>query len=231
MKKIGLIGGMSWQSTLHYYEQLNEEINRRLGGMHSASILLESVDFQPIVQAQEERDWETIGKRLAAAARSLEQGGAEMTAISSNTVHAAASYVTNAVPLPFLHIADATARALQEAGVQTTGLIGTTHTMQGAWYRNRLEQYGIRVIVPEETEQQELHRQIFEELCFSKAYSASRRAAVQILEGLRERGAEGVVLGCTEFSILLKQEDSPLPLFDSTSLHVQEIAHMALKQD
>ncbi|MFZ4451159.1 aspartate/glutamate racemase family protein [Salibacterium aidingense] len=223
MRKIGLIGGMSWQSTLHYYKKLNEGFHERMGGMHSAPILLESLDFQPIAAAQERQDWESIGQQLAEAARSLEIGGAGFLAICSNTVHAAASYVTEASSLPLLHIADSSARALHAAGIQTVGFIGTAYSMQSSWYRDRLQSYGITMIVPENAAQQELQRQIFEELCFGNVEASSKEQTLQIIGNLHQNGAEGVLLGCTEFSMMIKAKDVSLPLFDSTGLHVQEI--------
>ncbi|MFB4162496.1 aspartate/glutamate racemase family protein [Alteribacillus sp. JSM 102045] len=228
MKKIGLIGGMSWQSTLHYYQTLNEEISERLGGMHSARVLLESVDFENVVRAQEKDDWELVGKILVEAALNLEKGGAELLAICSNTVHAAASRVQNASTLPFIHIADATAAAVKNQGIQKVGLIGTEYLMKSSWYRERLHSCDLEVLLPGEAEQKELQRQIFEELCFGNVRSSSKSKTIHILHALKKRGAEGMILGCTELGLMIQDKDVSYPVFNSSEIHVKKIADQAL---
>ncbi|SDI07545.1 aspartate/glutamate racemase family protein [Alteribacillus bidgolensis] len=228
MKKIGLIGGISWQSTHYYYKKINEEVSQRLGGMHSARVLLESVDFNDIVAAQENDDWELVGETLTEAALNLEKGGAQFLAICSNTVHAAASKVQHSSNLPFIHIADATADAVKNQGIVKVGLIGTEYLMKSSWYRERLHSCSIEVILPGEVEQKELQRQIFEELCFSHVRSSSKRQTVNILNNMRKQGAEGMVLGCTEFGLMLQEKDVSYPIFDSSEIHIKKITDQAL---
>lgn len=219
MKTIGLIGGMSWESTTLYYQIINREVARRLGGLHSAPMSLVSLDFQAIADRQKRGDWAGMADILCQAARRLAQSGADCVLIGTNTMHRVADDVQAAVDLPLLHIADVTADAIVRAGLSVVGLTGTRFTMEQEFYVDRLARRGIRCVIPSATERDEIHRVIFEELCRGVIRDDSRSALARIIVALQARGAQGVVLGCTELPLLLKPADSPLPLFDTTELH------------
>ena len=220
MKTIGLIGGMSWESTLHYYQSLNEQVKQRLGGLHSAKIVLYSVDFHDIEQLQRTGQWDEAGVRLATAARALEAAGADVLVLCTNTMHKVAPAIEAAVAIPFLHIADPTAEAIKHAGLQRIALLGTRFTMEEDFYRGRLEaQHGLQVIVPEAPDREIVHNVIYNELCLGVIRESSRQAHREIIARLVAKGAQGIILGCTEIAMLVSPADSPVPVFDTTQLH------------
>lgn len=229
MKTIGLLGGMSWESTVPYYRAINERIKERLGGLHSAKLLLYSVDFHEIERLQHTGSWDAAGDLLAAAARSLAAAGADFLVLCTNTMHRVAPRIEAAVGIPLLHIADPTAEEIRRAGLSTVGLLGTRFTMEQAFYRDRLqERHGIAVLVPEREDRDVVHRIIYEELCRGVIAPASRAAYRRIMADLAARGAEAIVLGCTEIALLVGPEDAAVPLFDTTSLHARQAADLAL---
>ena len=230
MKTIGLIGGMSWESTANYYRDINERIKQRLGGLHSARILLYSVDFQEIERLQHQGRWDEAGEQLGDIARRLEGAGADVVALCTNTMHKVAPAIEAALRVPFLHIADPTAQAVKQAGIGRIGLLGTRFTMEEDFYRGRLVQrHGLDVIVPDPAERETVHRVIYDELCLGKVEERSRQAYRDIIAHLVERGAEGVILGCTEIAMLVSPADSPVPLFDTTQLHAVSAVDFALQ--
>jgi len=232
MKTIGMIGGMSWESTALYYRRINELVRERLGGLHSAPIVLYSVDFQPIEALQRSGDWRRAGAELAAAAGAVERAGAELLLLCTNTMHKVAPEIEQAVSIPFLHIAGAAAAAIREAGLRRVGLLGTRFTMEQPFYAERLgARHGIEVIVPGEEDRTLVDRVIFEELCRGECNDASRAAYREVIARLEQRGAEGIVLGCTEITLLIKQADAELPLFDTTDLHAERAVELALSPD
>lgn len=229
MKTIGLIGGMSWESTQTYYRLINVAIREKLGGLHSARLVLYSVDFHDIEVLQRQGDWQAAGVLLAQAAQSLQAAGADMVVICTNTMHKVAEQVQAAVSIPLLHIADPTAQAIRAAGFQRVALLGTRFTMEQDFYRARLErQHGLQVIVPEQSERDVVHRIIYEELCLGQIKPESKAAYLNIICQLQTRGAQAVILGCTEISLLVQQTDLDLPLFDTTALHATAAADAAL---
>jgi len=229
MKTIGLIGGMSWESTLQYYRLINETIKDRLGGLHSAKIILYSVDFHDIERLQQACDWEAAGALLAGAARSLEGAGSDFLVLCTNTLHKVAPRIEAAVAIPLLHIADPTAGEIKRAGYSKVGLLGTRFTMEQAFYRERLsERHGLQVIIPDAEDRHAIHRIIFEELCLGSTLPESRSACRSIMGRLASQGAEAIILGCTEISLLVTQQDSEVPLFDTTTLHARAAAEQAL---
>lgn len=229
MKTIGLIGGMSWESTVPYYRQINEAIKERLGGLHSAKIVLYSVDFHEIERLQHAGDWESAGSLLAAAARALEAAGADFLVLCTNTMHKVAARIEAAVAIPLLHIADPTAAAIKRAGYTRVGLLGTRFTMEQDFYRARLaDRHGLQVIVPDAAEREIVHRVIYEELCLGIVKPESRRAYGEIMAGLASQGAQAVILGCTEIGLLVDRHDAPVPLFDTTAIHAYAAATAAL---
>ena len=230
MKTIGLIGGMSWESTAAYYRLVNEGIKQHLGGLHSAKIVLYSVDFQEIEHLQRAADWQAAGESLAYAAQAIERAGADCVLIATNTMHKVAPMVESTTQIPLLHIADATAQSIQKAGLQKVGLLGTRFTMEQDFYKNRMtERYGIDVVVPNEAERQVVHQIIYEELCLGQIKDESRAQYRQIIHNMVERDAvEAVILGCTEISLLVGESDSPVPLFDTTAIHAQAAVEFAL---
>jgi aspartate racemase len=228
MKTIGLIGGMSWESTIPYYRHINETVREQLGGLHSARLLLYSVDFHAIERLQQAGDWDAAGAAMADAARALQRGGADFLVLATNTMHLVADAITAATPLPLLHIADVTAAALRQAGIDTIGLLGTRFTREQAFYRERLQRHGLQVLVPDAAQRARVHAVIYDELCQGVVEAASRRDYQAIVATLAARGAEAVVLGCTEISLLLGQDDCALPLFDTTALHARAAALHAL---
>lgn len=229
MKTIGLIGGMSWESTIPYYRQINERIKERLGGLHSAKVVLYSVDFHEIERLQHAGDWDAAGRVLADAARSLTAAGADFLVLCTNTMHKVAPAIEAAVDIPLLHIADPTAAAIRAAGVSTVGLLGTRFTMEQAFYKERLEEkFGLRVLTPAESDRQVVHRIIYDELCLGQICDESRQEYRRIIAALVEQGAEAVILGCTEISLLVGPADASVPLFDTTALHARHAADAAL---
>lgn len=227
MKTIGLIGGMSWESTALYYRSINQETARRLGGLHSAPLLLHSVDFAPIEEMQRANDWAGLGELLAASAAKLAGAGAELIGLSTNTMHIVADRITRDLALPFLHIADPTVAALKTDGVETVGLLGTRFTMEMPFYRDRLTASGLEVLVPE-VEITNLNGIIYEELCRGIVRDASRDIYVRAIERLAARGAQAVILGCTEITLLIDDSSSPLPTYDTTDLHAKALVAAAL---
>ena len=229
MKTIGLLGGMSWESTLPYYRHINEAVRERLGGLHSARLVLYSLDFHEIEALQRQGDWAAAGTLLADAARRLESAGADFLLLCTNTMHKVADAIEAASALPLLHIADPTAAAIQAAGLQRVGLLGTRFTMEQPFYRQRLEdRHGIQVLVPDEPDRAEVHRVIYEELCRGVVSEASRQAYRQVIGRLVARGAQAVILGCTEIGLLVRADDAEVPLFDTCVLHAQAAAERAL---
>ena len=230
MKTIGLIGGMSWESTVPYYSHINEVVKARLGGLHSARLVLYSVDFHEIERLQHAGDWTAAGAVLADAARSLEAAGADFLVLCTNTMHKVAPAIEAAVGIPLLHIADPTAAAIQRAGHRTVGLLGTRFTMEEAFYRDRLrDRHGLGVVLPDAADREVVHGIIYEELCLGVVRAASRAAYLDIMARLAEQGAEAIILGCTEISLLVGQADCDIPLFDTTALHAAAAAEEALK--
>jgi len=228
MKTIGLLGGMSWESTVLYYQQINAGVKARLGGLHSAKIVLYSVDFHEVEVLQREGDWAAAGSMLAAAAQSLQTAGVDFLVICTNTMHKVVPAMEAAIAIPILHIADATAEAIKVQGVQTVGLLGTQFTMEQAFYKERLQQHGLRVLVPEVEARAIVHRVIYEELCLGEVFSKSREQYLQIIDGLKGQGAEGIIAGCTEITMLVQQSDLALPLLDTTAIHAAAAVDWAL---
>ncbi|MFZ6030284.1 MAG: aspartate/glutamate racemase family protein [Chloroflexota bacterium] len=229
MKTIGLIGGMSWESTLEYYRLINEGVKARLGGYHSAKCLLYSVDFAEIEALQRIGDWPRMAQLLGDAAQRLEYGGADFLLLCTNTMHKVAPEMQAAVNIPLLHIADAAGDAIRAAGLPCVGLLGTRFTMEQDFYAGRLErQHGLRVLVPDEDDRAFVHEVIFDELVLGKIEADSRARYGEIIAGLVERGAQGILLGCTEIGLLVRPEDSRVPLFDTTQLHARWAVNQAL---
>jgi len=229
MKTIGMIGGMSWESTLDYYRYLNEGIKSRLGGSHSAKCLLYSVDFDEIERYQHAGQWDLATVAMVEAALRLERGGADFLLICTNTMHKMAHEVQNAINIPILHIVDAVAGAVKASGLQKVGLLGTKFTMEGDFYRQRLTiLHGLDVIIPDSEEREVIHRVIYDELCLGKVENQSRKLYQQIIVNQSLQGAEGIILGCTEIGMLIKPEDSPIKLFDTTYIHAQLAVDFAL---
>ncbi|PQP88123.1 aspartate/glutamate racemase family protein [Paenibacillus sp. AR247] len=229
MKVIGLIGGMSWESSALYYRMVNEEVRSRLGGLHSAKCLLYSVDFEEIERYQAEGAWEKAGEVLGQTARALEKGGADFIVICTNTMHKVVDDIQSRIQIPILHIADATAAQIKESQIQTVGLLGTKYTMEQDFYKSRLELNGIQVIVPDRDDREAVNKIIYEELCLGKIHQESRDYYKKVIQGLIESGAEGIILGCTEIGLLVKPEDAEVPLFDTTYIHACEAVNMSLK--
>jgi aspartate racemase len=228
VRTLGLLGGMSWESTLPYYRIVNERIRQRLGGLHSAKLVLHSVDFADIEEMQRAGDWDTAGAILVEAARGLHAAGAECLVICTNTMHLVAPAIEAAVDLPLLHIADATAARIREAGLSRVALLGTRFTMERDFYRQRIEAAGIEVIVPEAAQREVVHRVIYEELCLGRILGTSCEAYRGIIEDLVARGAQGVILGCTEIGLLVGEGDASVPLFDTAWIHAEAAADWAL---
>ena len=219
MKTIGLIGGMSWESSVEYYRIINEEVKNRLGGLHSAKCLLYSVDFEEIEHYQAEGEWEKAGSLLGDVAQSLEKGGADFIVICTNTMHKVIGYMEEKINIPILHIADATADQIIGSNIQRVGLLGTKYTMEQDFYKSRIESKGINVIVPNQTEREMINKIIYEELCLGDIRQTSRDYYKKVIKSLVDSGAEGIILGCTEIGLLVKQGDSEVPLFDTTVIH------------
>lgn len=231
MKTIGLIGGMSWESTIPYYRQINETIKARLGGLHSARIILYSVDFHEIERLQHAGDWRTAGEVLANAARSLAAAGSDFLVLCTNTMHKVAPAIEAAVGIPLLHIADPTATEIKQAGHSTVGLLGTRFTMEQPFYRERLsKRHGLHVIVPGAEDRNSVHRIIYEELCLGMVLAESRSVFQRVMASLASQGAQAIILGCTEISLLVGQRDADVPLFDTTAIHARAAAEEALAE-
>jgi aspartate racemase len=229
MKTIGMIGGMSWESSAEYYRLVNEGIKAQLGGLHSAKSLLVSVDFAEIETLQRESRWEEAAQAMVEAARSLERGGADFIILCTNTMHKAAGKIQAQTHIPFLHIADPTAEKIKVAGFQWVGLLGTRFTMEEAFYKDRLiQKHGLQVLLPDAPARQIVHRVIYEELVLGQIVRSSRDQYRDIIAGLVEAGAQAIILGCTEIGLLVHEEDSPVPLFDTTRLHAEAAVDFAL---
>jgi aspartate racemase len=230
LKTIGLIGGMSWESSLLYYQLINREVRQRLGGLHSAQILMYSVDFAPLEKLQHAGDWEAAARILADAARRIEAGGADFFLIASNTMHQVADTVSAAVDIPLLHIADATARVLQQDGVERVGLLGTAFTMEFDFFRDRIAgDHGIDVVVPELHDRQMVHDIIYQELCLGQVEPESREVYLAIIDRLREQHIDGLILGCTEIGMLVQPRHTPVRLYDTTAIHAHQAVTLALE--
>ena len=229
MKTIGMIGGMSWESSLEYYRILNQTVSARLGGLHSARCILTSVDFAEIEVLQREGRWDESGQRMAAAAASLERAGADVVILCTNTMHKLVDDIQAAIQIPFLHIADATAERVKAAGIQRIGLLGTRFTMEEDFYRGRLEQrHQLTVFTPPPAQRETVHRVIYDELCLGQIREESRAAYREIIADLAAAGAQGILLGCTEIELLVRPEDSTLPLFPTTRIHAEAAVDWAL---
>jgi aspartate racemase len=230
MKTIGLIGGMSWESSIEYYRIINETAKAKLGGLHSAKSLMVTVDFAEIEKLQHEDRWDEAGQILAKCAQDLERGGADFIILCTNTMHKLADQIIASVNIPFLHIADATAEKIVTAGMKKIGLLGTRFTMEHDFYKGRLIQnFGLDVLVPNEIDRSIVHRVIYEELVQGKIVAASREEYRRIMKSLIAEGAQGIILGCTEIELLVKQEDSRVPLFATTFIHAVAAVEYALK--
>ena len=231
MKTMGLLGGMSWQSTNTYYALLNQGIGAALGGLHSARLLLYSVDFDEIEKLQHAGQWAQMGELLAAAAQRVEAGGADFLMICTNTMHKAAPQVEAAITIPLLHLADATGQRLQDDGITRVGLLGTRFTMEQDFYKQRIvDKFGIEVIVPETEDIEIVHKVIYDELCLGTIKDDSRDAYLAVIDRLQDRGAQAVILGCTEIAMLVEQPHSRMPLYDPTTIHCEEAVKLALAE-
>lgn len=228
MKTIGLIGGMSWESTVHYYRIINEEIKARLGGLHSARLILYSVDFQEIEQRMKSGDWGDAARILNNAARSLERGGADFIILCTNTLHKVAEQIREGIKIPLLHVADLTAGELLAHNIKTVGLLGTKYTMEEEFYKARLRSAGLYTIIPDENDRELVNSIIFDELCLGRILEPSKKKMLRIIEDLESKGARAIILGCTEIMLLVKEEDAALPLFDTTLIHAKKAVEYAL---
>jgi aspartate racemase len=230
VKRIGLLGGMSWESTVEYYRFVNEAVRDRLGGLHSADCLVRSVDFAGVEELQRTGRWDEAGELLAGEARALVAAGAELIVLCTNTMHKVADAISTAIDVPFIHIADTTADAVREAGASTVGLLATAYTMEQDFYVGRLrDRHGLEVLVPGREDRGIVHRVIYDELCVGVVNDHSRREYRRIIGDLAERGAEAILLGCTEIDLLVGPDDAPVPVFDTTRLHAERAVEMALE--
>lgn len=230
MKTIGLIGGMSWESTIPYYQIINETVRARLGGLHSAKLVLNSVEFHEIERLQHQGAWREAGEAMAQAALSMQAAGADFLVLCTNTMHKVAEAMEQAVSIPLLHIADPTAEAIRAQGLERVGLLGTRFTMEETFYRGRLQdRHGLQVAIPAPADREEVHRVIFEELCLGRVLDPSRGRFREIIQRLADQGAQGVILGCTEIAMLVTDADSPIPLFDTTRLHALRAVDWSLE--
>ena len=230
MRTIGLIGGMSWESSAEYYRLINQQVRDQLGPLRSANLLMYSVDFGPVEQAQHAGRWDDAAAILMEAARTLEVGGADCVVLCTNTMHKVAGQIQAAISIPFLHIADPAGQAAVEAGALKIGLLGTAFTMEQDFLKERLTSMGLTVLVPEADERQAVHRIIYDELCVGVVSEASRKVYQQVIESLTRRGAQAIILGCTEIGLLIKPEHSELPLLDTTELHARAAVAFALSE-
>ncbi len=229
MKTLGLIGGMSWESSVPYYQLINQTVKEQLGGLHSAKLILYSVDFAEVEHLQATGQWTAAGALLADVAQRLERAGADGLVLCTNTMHKVADAISQAVNIPLLHIADPSAQAIQQAGLTHVGLLGTRFTMEQDFYRSRLEQdHGLTVLVPPPPDRDLVHRVIYQELCRGEVNPASRQAYQRVINDLGAQGAQAIILGCTEIALLIRQKDCALPLFDTTALHARSAALWAL---
>lgn len=230
MKTIGLIGGMSWESTQTYYRLINQKVRDELGGLHSSKLVLYSVDFAEIEVLQHKGDWKETAKMLASAGKSVESAGADFLVLCTNTMHKVAPQIENSVSIPLLHIADATANVLKNDGVTCVGLLGTKFTMEHAFYVGRLQDHGIEVIVPSEAQRESVHFVIYNELCLGLVNPDSKVTYLDIVNSLAERGAQGVILGCTEIGLLIQESDTEIKLYDTTAIHAEQAVQFALSK-
>jgi aspartate racemase len=230
MKTIGIIGGMSWESTEHYYRLINEETKKHLGALNSASIVMISVNFAGIEELQNKGEWQKAGELLAEKAKAIEAAGADFLLIATNTMHKVAAQVEAAITIPLLHIADATAASIFERGIKSIGLLGTRFTMEEDFYVGRLKDAGLEVIIPSIADREFVHKVIYEELCQGVLNQNSKKEYLRIMDDLTKRGGEGIILGCTEIGLLVKENDSTTILFDTTVIHAQEAVNLALKE-
>jgi aspartate racemase len=232
MKTIGLIGGMSWESTVLYYRIMNETVRERLGGLHSAKLVLYSVDFHEIEILQHSGAWDEAGLMLAQAARSLQAAGADLLILCTNTMHKVANSIESAVSIPFFHIADPTAQEIKRAGLKKVGLLGTRFTMEQEFYRGRLrDQHHLDVLIPDDADRGVVHKIIYQELCLGLVRDVSRAEYRRIIHRLVDQGAQGVILGCTEISLLVGPPDAPVPMFDTTAIHARKASEWALGEE
>lgn len=232
MKTIGLIGGMSWESSLHYYQIINEKVKEKLGHFHSAKSLMFSVDFQEIVTLQQQGKWDEATQIMIDSAQRLERGGADFLIICTNTMHKMAKEVEDSVRIPLLHIADSTGKAMKEDGMKKVALLGTAYTMEQSFYKDRLvEKFGLEVIVPNEADRNSVHHIIFDELCLGIINEQSKQCYLEIIDRLIDGGAEAVILGCTEISMLLSQNDCCIPVYDTVKLHAEWAVDYALREE
>ena len=230
MNTIGLLGGMSWESTLSYYKAINEGVKKRFGGLHSAQIALYSVDFDPIEKLQHEGNWDGTAEILTEAAQRVEAAGADFLLICTNTMHKVAPQIESGINIPLIHIADATAETLVSRGIQKVGLLGTAFTMEQDFYKGRLtDKYGLDVIVPDANDRSFIHRVIYEELCLGTVTAEAKDGYLLVIDRLAAEGAEAVILGCTEIGLLVKQEDTEVDLFDTTEIHAQAAVNACLR--
>jgi len=231
MKTIGLLGGMSWESSLEYYRIINEKVKNELGGLHSSKSILYSVDFEEIEVLQHQNKWEELTVIMINAAKSLEKAGADMVLICTNTMHKMADDVQKNISIPLVHIADATAQAIQQQGLKKIGLLGTKFTMEQDFYKGKLlEKYGIDVVIPNDTDREIVHKVIYNELCLGEIKDSSKKEYIRIIENLVRDGAEGIILGCTEIPLLVKQTDVSVPVFDTTTIHAENAVMKAIEK-
>lgn len=230
LKTIGLLGGMSWESTVTYYQVINEIVNQELGGLHSAKILLYSVDFAEIEKCQADGDWDKSADILSAAAKNLEKAGADFIVICTNTMHKVAPQIQSKIGIPILHIAEATADELKRCNITTVALLGTKYTMTQAFYKEKLTRAGITVLIPDEQEIETVNDIIYQELCLGIISESSKEKYRDIIKALAKRGAEGVILGCTEIGMLIQQRDTDLPVFDTTRIHASKAAMLSIER-
>jgi aspartate racemase len=229
MKTVGLLGGMSWESSVGYYRAINEGVKDSLGGLHSAKIAMNSVDFDPIEKLQHEGDWEGTAVILSEAAKKVQLAGADFLLICTNTMHKVAPQIEKAIDIPLLHIADATAEVLVKKGIKTVGLLGTAFTMEQDFYKGRLnENYGLTVLIPNEPDRKIVHDVIYKELCLGNTFPDSKEEYIRIIESLSNQGAEAVILGCTEIGMLVDQTDTEVVLLDTTSIHAHKAVEWAI---
>ena len=230
MKTIGLIGGMSWESTVTYYQVINETIKKQLGGLHSAKCILYSVDFDEIEKYQASREWDKSADILSEAAQALERAGADYIVICTNTMHKVAPEIGRRIHIPILHIADMTAAELQKQGIKKVGLLGTKYTMRQDFYKNILIEQGIEVVIPNDADVDVVNRIIYDELCLGKISEQSKDIYLDIIMKLAQDGAQGIILGCTEIGLLIQQSDTDIPLFDTTLIHAEQAALKSLER-
>ena len=229
LKTIGLIGGMSWESTVTYYKIINETVKEKLGGLHSAKCILYSVDFQEIEECQANGNWEKSGEILGEAAYNLEKAGADFIVICTNTMHKVVNQIKEKISIPILHIAEMTAEKILEKGLKNIGLLGTKYTMEQDFYKSKLIEKGINVIIPDKNDIEIINKVIYDELCLGTINSNSKKKFLEIVDKLRSKGAEGIILGCTEIGLLIKNEDTDVPLFDTAIIHAEQAAMYSIK--